>query len=657
MIRRRNLLLSGIAFLICGGMLFLILRQTSSKKTTENRSKAAPAAAQNQTFTPTPITTYLPNPGIGWQEAEDFAHPLLPETVAYRRPQYAWRNQNPNNGVYDWSAVDADLNTAIAQKKQFSLRIYSMKGEGFGGEQLPDWVKNEGAKIFPDGEPDYSNCIYQQEWSRFVDAMRQKYDGNPNIAFIDISGYGNFNEWSYQTQTEFDADPLHPTTIDGQARKRLADMFIGGSGTTQCRNSNGSLSTVSYNYPGFQKTQLLMPFAGIRQSTMYVFSRRQDVGFRHDCLGRAGDTDFVMNAVGNILQQLWPHAPVGFEFCGDPSTTPTLLAEADKLLKAAHGSIAHDNFPGTRSASAVAAVLNYAGYRYLLSQAICPNIANAGDVVNMSMNWQNIGYAPNYPKMGQTFALFAYLVDSNNQTVQQWPVTADTTQWLPAANLPGTPPTNIVNASLPLLLSVAPGNYTLKVAIIDTRTNLPINLSFQSRDDAGRYPVCPIAIGGASPLPTASPSVTPSPTPSVTPTPSVSPSSTPTPSPSTTPTPSPSASPSMSPSPTPSPSSSPSSSPMSSASPTPSPGDVPVCQGLLASNLTPHVGDAVMYTCALAATATRYEFHYQVNNGLWANISPVTFGSNISLPLLVSPGVYQVQCRACNDAGCSGWTQ
>ena len=63
--------------------------------------------------------------------------------------------------------------------------------------------------------------------------------GNPAIAFIDISGYGKFNEWDWGTQTEWDPlwdesykkNPREPPstmqTLDSQARRRLVDIFVG----------------------------------------------------------------------------------------------------------------------------------------------------------------------------------------------------------------------------------------------------------------------------------------------------------------------------------------------------------------------------------------------------------------------------------------------
>lgn len=275
----------------------------------------APLLAQSnqQIITPIVLTDFFTNPGIGFQAMQNLDHPALPETVRYRRPQYAWKNQNPADGVYDWSAVDADLAAAIAQGQQFSFRIYTMRGEQFGGHQIPQWVIDRGARLLNNGEPQYSNCIYQAEWARFVEALRQRYDGNPHLAYIDIAGYGNFNEWSWQNQTTWENDYMNPTTLDGMARKRLADTFIGGSGTIQCKDAANNTTTVNYNYPGFQQTQLLMPYAGIQQSSRYVHARRTDVGLRHDCLGSPNHTNDMLTKIGDLLADTWRSAPIAYE--------------------------------------------------------------------------------------------------------------------------------------------------------------------------------------------------------------------------------------------------------------------------------------------------------------------------------------------------------
>ncbi|MFN2427536.1 MAG: hypothetical protein ABR587_13930, partial [Candidatus Binatia bacterium] len=379
-----------------------------------------PAAAA--TVSPPIVSDYFANPGIGFQAMHNLEAPVLPETVAYRRPQYGWNAQNPAEGVYDWSTIDADMAAAAALGKQFSFRIYTMRGESFGGHKVPDWVVAKGA-VIQGGQPRYSNCIYQQYWADFVEQMRLRYDGNPAIAFLDISGYGNFNEWSWQSQTEWDDDFANPTTLDGMARRRLADMFIGGSGTIDCTLAGGGTQSVSYSYPGFQATQLLMPYAGIQQSTRYVASRRSDVGFREDCLGSPDHTDGMLESVGDVIATIWPNAPVVFELCGIED-----LSSALEVLETTHGSVVHEN-NGDNDLDELRNLLRYSGYRFALAEATFPDVSTWTGSIDVETIWRNVGFAPAYPGMGQDFELRFYLLEAGGAVAASWTLPSDPNDW------------------------------------------------------------------------------------------------------------------------------------------------------------------------------------------------------------------------------------
>jgi hypothetical protein len=435
---------------------------------------------------------YFPNPGIGWQNSSETPTSMgVQESVLYPdRREIAWSILNPAEGIYDWAVLDERLQAAAAAGNQFSFRVYTMIGESFGGHMVPGWVLGKGATLLPEtGEPDYSNCVYQEEWGRFVNELVRTYDGNPNIAFIDISGYGNFNEWSWQdSQTDWDSDweagYLNGSansdlfeTLDGQARRRLADMFIGGSfDHHECHLSNGDIRVSNYAYVGFQKTQLVMPYAGIVQATQYVFSRRKDVGFRYDCLGRNGER--VMEKVGSIVSEIWMTAPVVFEFCKPDQFD---LEDARALLAAGHGSIVHDN-NWKFDSSLLKELIRDAGYRYFIKDA---TLQMNGQLIAIQMDWQNIGYAPSYPKMGQEFQMRFYLVDATGTPIHEEIIQADISQWLPAKSRIHEPQVYQISHVVHLPFLPAQGVYYAAISIVEVRTGKPINLAFEARDPSG----------------------------------------------------------------------------------------------------------------------------------------------------------------------------
>jgi hypothetical protein len=444
------------------------------------------------TITPVPLDDYLANPGIGWQsDGNSHSDQFLPETVAYAfRLDITWDILNPAEGVYDWEPFDTLLEKAVAEGKQFSFRVFTMTGDFYGGHNVPDWVLEKGAVILPAGDPDYSNCVYQAEWGNFVNALLRRYDGNPNIAFMDISGYGDYNEWGWVDQTDWDfvwemnynagtAAPYTMETLDSQARRRLADMFLGGAfDSHQCSDGSGQVQTVSYAYDGGKETQLVMPTAGTIQTLQYALLRRTDVGIRYDCLGRddGGLTPYAA--------AIWRHAPVVFELCSPEQFD---LAIAQKDLQITHGSVVHNN-GYELGRTELQQVMKNVGYRYVLKQAEFNSRSYGGGGLNLVMLWRNVGSAPSYPRMGQNFQLHVYLVDeAEDKVVVDFPVATDISTWLPAELTAMDPPDHRVDLSLIVPEETHPGGYALKVAIVDLMTGKPIRLAFDGADEDGRY--------------------------------------------------------------------------------------------------------------------------------------------------------------------------
>lgn len=395
------------------------------------------SAQQSGTITvfPVPDNNYLENPGIGWQNTPGNLPYLLPETLSYAsRSDISWQILNPSQGTYFWDPLDTAIQQANTAGKLASFRVYTMKGESFGGHQVPQWVVDIDPTVIQatNGSPHYNNCTYQDTWSVFVEALRQRYDGDSRIAFIDISGYGNFSEWNWlNDQTLWEDDYMIPETLDGMARNRLADMFIGGSNLTHsCENSAGLPENRNYAYTGFQSRQLLMPYAGTQQSSRYVAERRSDVGIRYDCLGRASSN--FLNKIGDVVANTWATAPIVFEFCGGFGATPEIIDVSRNFINVAHASIVHDNLIEPRDALAIEELMRNVGYRYTLAEATYSGVITPGDNLNLSMQWQNIGTSPAYPRLGYDFRLEIYLLDSESNVVASALSAGDIASWMPA---------------------------------------------------------------------------------------------------------------------------------------------------------------------------------------------------------------------------------
>lgn len=416
---------------------------------------------------------YVANPGMGWQDM-DRDDPAFDQAVEYVRPSQGWAGMNPEPGVYDWSIIDGSIAEARGRGNLLSLRVYTMRHPEWDGHKVPQWVLDDGAALLDNGEPDYSNAVYQEHWARFVEALRARYDGHPDLAFIDVSGYGNYNEWSWEPQTEWDAgwDPGdRPASLDGQARQRLADLFLGGRGTIDARDADGEVVEVEYDYPGFTETQLVMPYAGIRQSLWYALARRADVGWRYDCLGQVSAVD--LRGLGDEALSRWRDAPMVYEFCSqvDWSTVGDAVALTRPVL-------VHDN--ATDGREQIAQTLSTIGYRYALDSAEAPGTVRPGRSIPVTMWWRNLGTAPAYETLGADLELRVALRDGDGDDVAVTTASSDVNGWMPNAAAE-------VDVELPVADDVPAGGYDLAVAVVDRDTDEPIGLAMRDTAPDGWF--------------------------------------------------------------------------------------------------------------------------------------------------------------------------
>ncbi len=432
-----------------------------------------------RTITPTELSGYVPNPEMGWQNTRN-ATPRFTETVRYTR--FNWRDLNPAEGVYDWSPIEILRQEALDAGQKIHFRVRNAQPPPWGpGQVIPDWVVAQGAVIV-DGsrgtEPLYADCQFLAAHAAFVDALRQQYDGNPDIAFLDIGAYGKFGEWDSE---QYDHTP---DSLDWHARRRLADMYLGGQGTRPCQQADGSIINVSYNYVGFQKTQLLMPYTPWREDSLfYALSVRSDIGIRHDALGSELHQNRYREKISDLVEQTWRNAPIVFEFSSD-AYTPEALASARAFAQEMHATLIHDNFGGRGADADIESVLETVGFRLVLQEITYTSERLPNSSLSLTMTWINKGVAPPYTN----YPLTAALIDDRGNVVWEQEITADIRAWLPQEP--------VIIQSEAALPALPPAVYDLRLAFVDPDTRQPVlNLAIEGRDSNGRYQIGPVQIG------------------------------------------------------------------------------------------------------------------------------------------------------------------
>ena len=186
------------------------------------------------------------NPGQGWMlygpPRNQSAATIALGTTGYTR--FRWSLINPQENVYDWTSIDDAISQWAALGKQFAFGIsMSTSPEVSEHSNIPQWVFDKGMQyetgIYPAKEPGWE--LYIPVWDdpvflaavkKFVAAFSAKYDGNPNIAYIDIRIYGLWGElhWdgvqNYKTRlNNAGVQSLHQIFCDNFRQTQLVQNF------------------------------------------------------------------------------------------------------------------------------------------------------------------------------------------------------------------------------------------------------------------------------------------------------------------------------------------------------------------------------------------------------------------------------------------------
>jgi len=159
----------------------------------------------------------LENPSMGWvfhhydNIPEHYGSKLEPSdtldyypglTAIYLR--IPWSYIEPEEGKFNWSTLDTPAQRWIEKGKQIAFRISC--SESWMRYATPEWVEKAGAKGYnfrpghgvqddgPFWEPDYNDPIFLDKLDHFLKAMAERYDGNPEVAFIDVGSFGVWGE-------------------------------------------------------------------------------------------------------------------------------------------------------------------------------------------------------------------------------------------------------------------------------------------------------------------------------------------------------------------------------------------------------------------------------------------------------------------------------
>jgi hypothetical protein len=370
---------------------------------------AAETAAEQKpaliiTIRPEDNSKALVNPDMGWtmhfysNVPENYGSKLEPSdtledfpglsTVYLRVP---WAFLEHEEGKFNWALFDTPAQRWIAKRKRVAFRVTC--SENWIALATPEWVRKAGAKgynyEFGKGrsekgwtwDPDFGDPIFLQKFDHFLAAMAERYDGNPNVAFIDIGSYGLWGEGH--------------TLMSSQVPEAEARAMVKKHIDLHVKHFKKTLLCISDDVAGPDKPGWHFP------ETDYAISK--GVTLRDDSILVQPPPRSWYHA--EMAQAFWPHWPVILEhehYGG--SKARGAWGDGHLLLKAVedyHASYMSIHWwPRVELAEnrpLIDQVNRRMGYRLQLRELSWPREAIIGQPFTVHSLWANAGVAPCYP--------------------------------------------------------------------------------------------------------------------------------------------------------------------------------------------------------------------------------------------------------------------
>lgn len=366
---------------------------------------ALPLVAQQRVVVrPADTGVGLVNPSMGWTmmyysnilsnygstlAASDTLDDFPGLAVVYLR--LPWSHIEAEEGKFDWSIVDAPAQRWIDKGKQVAFRFTCC--ESFMRYATPQWVEQAGAKgknftvgkgvdeKGPFWEPDYGDPVLLEKLDHFLAAAAKRYDGNPNVAFIDVGSFGVWGEGHTGASTRLTYGPA--------VVKKHIDLYA----------------------KHFRKTLLAANDDFASQGEGIIeHARSLGMTLRDDSILVQPPPRSWYHA--EMAKDFWPRLPVILEHEHWKSSIQRKAWKSELFLKAIedyHASYMSIHWFGREFLEKERELIGKAnlrlGYRLQLREASWPARASLKGPVEFVSSWANAGVAPCYPGGHVAFTL------------------------------------------------------------------------------------------------------------------------------------------------------------------------------------------------------------------------------------------------------------
>jgi len=447
------------------------------------------AEAASTSYYPTEIDDVLTNPYMGWVPWATKTSWQQPHTMVYAA--VLWSELEPDaRGQFDWEAFETKNNFDYWESKgvKINIRFYMDQPTSSSHMDIPKWLYNKmgsdkgdyyDCSIGKGFSPNYSDSVLISEHERVIKALGERYNSDPNIAFIQIGSLGHWGEyhcWPYSSSEGGPSGEFPPENIANQYVNHYVKYFSSDKLTMRRATHVGKANQMGLFNDMFGDTASLEA-SGWGWWSQITNGYSDDVGYQQPAM-----PDF------------WKYGPSGGEFGNGNAAMYLTDSTVDETVRLAQ--VSHTSWLGPCSPADIEKdgpnqknvdkLLKTMGYRFVLEKVTHETSTTAGKNVAVTMRWNNKGVAPFYFQWPVRIGLA-----NDNGVVTYTTVSADIREWLPGQTT--------VSTDLIVPSTISEGTYKLVVAMIDPATNKPgINLAIKGKRSDGWYELDTIKVTGSS---------------------------------------------------------------------------------------------------------------------------------------------------------------
>lgn len=335
--------------------------------------------------------------------------------VIYTR--YDWSELQKEEGIFDFTLIDEGIKDCIKYNKKFAFGVMCADVSTEEPYVTPKFVFDKGAKYKLGGTngkqyiPDWKDETFIKYVNEFTKALGEKYNADPNIAFIDIRSYGNYGE-----QHLYGLDVL-----DQSGKKMDEHEYI--------RENRVEPEFLKEQYikpyiEAFPDTLLIIPWGEDCFNNVYEELIDEGVSLRRDgIITYTNGLETCAKTYGKL--------PMVFEYASkygeyEKEDFNSKLEEAMQMCKPSYIELDKEWYKDGNQ-EYCKELANRIGYYFRLKKATYHKNITANEPTEMSFEFKNDGITP----ISEDCSVYVGLLDQNNQLIKKYKTNINPKNWEP----------------------------------------------------------------------------------------------------------------------------------------------------------------------------------------------------------------------------------